>query len=113
LASGCAQEALPETYVVQGKVVGKDGRPFAGGAITFRPVANQEFQAYGEIAEDGAFTLHTLGHTSDGRARNLQGTIEGEFKVQIEPSDGRPFWLSKTYRIDPKDKNEITVVVEK
>ena len=101
LASGCAKDEMPKTYVVRGKVVRSDGQPFAGGAITFRPVADQELQAYGEIAADGTFTLHTLGHTKDGRAKNLKGTIEGEFRVQIEPPSGRPFWLSKTYRIAP------------
>jgi hypothetical protein len=86
-----------------------------GGAILFRPPANHELQAYGEIAEDGTFTLHTLGHTKSGHAQKLEGTIEGEFQVQIEPpmGKGRPFWLTKTYRIEPNEKNEITVVVEK
>src|SRR5262245_3509574 len=89
LASGCAKEEMPKTYPVHGKVVGKDGQPFkGGGAITFRPVSNQELQAYGEIFEDGTFTLHTLGHTKNARARNLQGSIEGEFKVLIEPPMG-------------------------
>src|SRR5262245_34272948 len=118
LASGCAQkkvEEMPKAHAVQGKVVGIDGQPFTGGgAIMFRPVSNQELQAYGEIAEDGTFTLHTLGHTARGHAKNFEGTIEGEFKVLIEPpmGKGRPFWLSKTYRIKPNEKNEITVVVE-
>ena len=115
-ASGCAKEEMPKTYVVHGKVVRKDGQPFTGGgAITFRPVSNQELQAYGEIAEDGTFTLHTVGHTQSGHARNLQGTIAGEFQVQIEPPMGKgwAFWLSKTYRIEPNEKNEITVVVDK
>ena len=115
LLAGCTKEEMPKTYVVQGKVVLPNGKPFPGGAITFRPVADQELQAYGEILDDGTFTLHTLGHTSGGRAQNLKGTIEGEFKVQIEPAPGkgRPFWLTKTYRIDPTEKNEITIVVEK
>lgn len=117
LASGCAKmEEMPKTFVVQGKVVRKDGKPFTGGgAIMFRPLSNHELQAYGEIAENGTFTLHTLGHTKDGHARRLDGTIEGEFQVQIEPpmGKGRPFWLSKSYRIEPNEKNEITVVVDK
>lgn len=116
LASGCAKDEMPKTYAVHGKVVKKDGQPFTvGGAIMFRPVSNQELQAYGELFEDGTFTLHTLGHTKSGHARNLEGTIEGECKVLIEPpmGKGRPFWLSKTYRIEPNEKNEITVVIDK
>lgn len=107
---------MPKTFVVHGKVIGKDGQPYTtGGSIMFRPVSNQELQAYGELAEKGTFTLHTLGHTKSGRAENLKGAIEGEFKVLIEPpmGKGRPFWLNKTYRIEPNEQNEITVVVEK
>src|SRR5436190_24347107 len=91
LAPGCGKsdEGLPKTYAVHGKVVGKDGKPFgAGGAILFRPVADQEVQASGAIAEDGTFTLHSAGRTSRGRSTKLEGTIEGECKVQVEPPMG-------------------------
>ncbi len=107
---------MPKTYPVRGKLVTKEGKPFTGGVgIMFRPIGNHELQAYGEVAEDGTFTLHTLGHTKNARPKKLDGGIEGEFQIQIEPpmGKGRPFWLSKTYRIEPNAQNEFTIVVEK
>lgn len=115
--AGCAKEdEMPKTYAVHGKLITKDGKPYTGGVgIMFRPVNNHELQAYGEIADDGSFSLHTLGHTKSARAKKLDGGIEGEFQVQIEPpmGKGRAFWLSKTYRIEPNEKNEFTIVVDK
>jgi hypothetical protein len=107
---------MPTTYAVKGRVVTKDGKPYTDGAgIMFRPVSDQELQAYGAIAPDGTFTLNTLGRTKTGRSMKLKGTIDGECKVNIEPvaSKGNPFWLSKTYRIEPNDNNEIIVQLEK
>lgn len=120
LAPGCATntEELPKTFAAHGKVVRKNGQPLPGGVIMFSSVANPEYRAYGEIAQDGTFTLHTVGHTKNGRAHNLDGAIEGECQVQIEPllgngqALGRPFVLRQTYRIEPDKTNEITVVAE-
>ena len=112
LAAGCSKEEMPKTYIVQGKVIRKDGQPYKGGAIMFRSLSNRELQAYAEIFEDGTFKLHTLGHTKQGHARKLEGTIEGEFQVSIEPPGGRPAWLKKTYHIEAKQKNDITVVAD-
>ena len=117
LAAGCGkEEELPKTYAVHGKVVKKDGQPYTvGGAIMFRPVDNYELQAYGELFENGTFTLHTLGRTKTAKTKRLDGAVEGECKVQIEPpmGKGRPFWLNKTVRIEPNENNEITVVLDK
>jgi hypothetical protein len=126
LVSGCGQEELPKTYAVTGKVVLKNGKPLSGGFITFRSVANHEHRAYGNIAADGTFTLDTIALTSKARSARLAGAVEAEFHVTIRPSGsvddgtggppvggGRPaFTLKKTYKIEAKENNDLTVVVE-
>jgi len=124
-ASGCAREEMPKTYAVQGKVVLKNGKPLPGGGIVFTSVADPELRGYGEIAQDGTFTLGTIGHTSKGRSQLLQGAVEGEFYVNIRPKAGSgntiappvaagkaAFTLRKTYKVEAKENNDITVVVE-
>ena len=127
LIVGCAtKEEMPKTYVVQGKVMLKNGKPLAGGFITFTSVANDEQRAYGDIGKDGTFTLDTVALTSKARSERLAGAVEGEFKVTIRPSGsvddgsggppvggGKPaFTLKKKYKIEAKESNEITVIVE-
>jgi hypothetical protein len=124
---GCAaKEELPKTYAVTGKVVLKNGKPLKGGFITFTSVTNHEQRAYGDIKEDGTFTLDTAALTSQARTERLAGAVEGEFKVTIRPAGstddgtggppvggGRPaFTLKKTYKIEAKENNDITVVIE-
>jgi len=126
LVSGCAKEEMPKTYAVKGKVVLKNGKPLAGGFITFASVENPERRAYGDVAKDGSFTLDTVALTSKARSERLTGAVEGEFRVTIRPTGstddgtggppvgaGRPaFTLKKTYKIEAKETNELTVVVE-
>ena len=125
LAPGCAREEMPRTYAVKGKVVQKNGKPFPGGQITFTSVADPELRGYGTINKDGTFTLGTIGHTSKGRSQLLKGAVEGDFYVNIRPGVGggdnatpsvfagkAAFTLKKTYKIEAKENNEITVVVE-
>jgi hypothetical protein len=127
LAPGCAREELPKTYAVKGKVVLKSGRPLAGGDIVFTSVADPELRGYGVINKDGTFVLNTIGHTKSGRSKLLTGAVEGDFYVNIRPGGapnpdgsneppaggGKPaFTLKKTYKVDAKEDNEITVVVE-
>src|SRR5688500_10087126 len=65
---GCTpKEELPETYTVTGKVVLKNGKPLKGGFITVTSVSNDEQRAYGNIGEDGTFTLDTVALTSRAR----------------------------------------------
>ncbi len=127
LVVGCAKnEEMPKTYAVKGKVVLKNGKPLAGGFITFTSVTDHEKKAYGDIAADGTFRLDTVALTSKARSKSLAGAVEGEFKVTIRPTGsvddgtggppvggGRPaFTLKKTYKIEAKENNDITVVVE-
>jgi hypothetical protein len=127
LVPGCeSREEMPKTYTVNGKVVLKNGKPLRGGFITFTSVASDEQRAYGNIAEDGTFTLDTVALTSRARSEKLAGAVEGDFKVTIRPAGsvddgtggppvggGRPaFTLKKTYKIEAKENNDITVVVE-
>jgi hypothetical protein len=127
VAPGCGpDEELPKTYTVSGKVVLKNGKALKGGFITFTSVANDEQRAYGNIAEDGTFKLDTVALTSRARSERLAGAVEGEFKVTIRPAGstddgtggppvggGRPaFTLKKRYKIEAKEHNDITVVIE-
>jgi hypothetical protein len=126
LAAGCGWEKMPKTYSVKGKVVTKSGKPFPGGDIVFTSVTDPELRGYGLIEKDGTFKLNTIGHTSKGRSELLTGAVEGDFYVNIRPaagSGGGPppgpggggqaaFTLKKTYKIEAKENNEITVVVE-
>lgn len=124
---GCAtKEEMPKTYTVKGKVVQKNGKPLKGGFITFTSVTSDEQRAYGDIAEDGTFKLDTVALTSRARSEKLAGAVEGEFKVTIRPAGsiddgtggppiggGRPaFTLKKRYKIEAKENNDLTVVVE-
>jgi len=126
LVLGCAKEEMPKTYPVKGKVVLRNGKPLQGGFITFTSVADPELRGYGEIAKDGTFTLNTIALTSKARSERLAGAVEGEFHVNIRPGgsidDGtggplfgagkQAFTLKKTYKIEAKENNDITVVVE-
>jgi hypothetical protein len=124
LVAGCAREEMPKTYSVKGKVVLKNGKPLPGGEIVFTSVTDPELRGYGTVGKDGTFTLGTIGHTSKGRSQLLTGAVEGEFHVNIRPAAGgnnvtppvaagkAAFTLKKTYKIEAKEVNEITVVVE-
>lgn len=126
LGLGCSKEEMPKTYAVKGKVVLRNGKPLAGGFITFASIEHPDRRAYGEIAPDGSFTLDTVALTSKARSARLTGAVEGEFRVSIRPSgsiddgtggppvgNGRPaFTLKKTYKIEAKETNDLTVVVE-
>lgn len=124
LSPGCSKEELPKTYVVKGKCVQKNGKPFQGGFITFTSIANPELRGYGEISKDGSFTLDTIALRKNASSEMLPGAVEGEFHVNIRPdsgsTDGGPpvgggkpaFTLKKTYQIEAKELNEITVIVE-
>src|SRR5262245_4773892 len=126
LGPGCANEEKPKTYAVKGKVVLKDGKPLSGGFITFASAADPEQRAYGDIATDGTFTLDTIALTSKASSERLAGAVDAEFHVTIRPSgsvdDGTSdppvgggrsaFTLEKTYKIEAKEVNDITVVVE-
>ena len=127
LLPGCSKEELPKTYLVKGKCVLKNGKPLAGGFITFTSVANAEHRGYATIEQDGTFTLDTIALRSDSSSEMLPGAVEGEFSVNIrlDPGagdssgggpplgGGRPaFTLAKKYRIEAKEINELTVIVE-
>src|SRR5262245_41356936 len=125
LAPGCAREEMPKTYAVRGKVVYKNGKPLPGGDIVFISVNNPELRAYGKIEKDGTFSLlGTIAHTSKGRSQSLTGSVEGECHVNIRPGQGggpdappvgggrAAFRLQKTYKVEPMEDNEITIVVE-
>lgn len=126
LVMGCGKEEMPKTYAVKGKLVGKNGKPWPNAEIVFTSVADRELRGYGVTEEDGTFTLDTIALTKKARSERLTGAVEGEFLVNIRPGPKAPidpanppagrgmaaFTLKKTYKIEPKETNEITVVVE-
>ena len=104
----------PATYQIEGVVLRKDGAPYTdGGSIEFRHTTNPDFKSYGQVKDDGAFSLRTLG----GNNQNLAGAQEGDYRVTIIPDPTKkqelqPIVLSKTYSIKAGDK-KITVTLEK
>ncbi len=78
LQAGCARDATPKTYPVNGKVIYKGKQqPLAQGTVLFESVGEPKVQASGEIQPDGSFEL-----ASDlGKA----GTVPGEHRVMIQP----------------------------
>ncbi|MCI0463399.1 MAG: hypothetical protein L0Z62_41205 [Gemmataceae bacterium] len=117
---------MPKTYTVKGKLVQKNGKPLPNAEIVFTSVADPELRGYGVTEQDGTFTLGTIAHTSRGRSERLDGAVQGEFHVNIRPGPRGPldpanppvgrgmaaFTLKKTYKIEPKETNDITVIVE-
>lgn len=114
--SGCGSSPPsapdPVTYGVTGKVLQKDGRPVAGGAIQFRGVDDPGLASLGTIEPDGVFKLRT--NLADGR--QLPGAVAGDYQVTIFPPQDAPQSeavrsLTKTYQVEPRD-NELTIQLE-
>jgi hypothetical protein len=115
-SAGCqpAAPAVPDpvTHAVSGSVVGKDGRPVAGGAIQFRQVEDSNQTSLGEIKPDGAFSLRTV--LADGR--KLDGAVAGTYQVTIFPPmdapQGQPVVSCKqTYRVQAGE-NQLTIQLD-
>jgi hypothetical protein len=118
--SGCGAGGASDlkTYPVKGKVVRKDGRPFPGGAITFRAVANPSLTATGAINEqDGTFELHTL-VVAGSRNQKLPGAPAGEYTVLVIPAMGKdqtaspPISVQKPSTVKAEGGNEFTITAE-
>jgi hypothetical protein len=115
-SAGCGQAAPavpdPVTHAVSGVVLGKDGRPIAGGAIQFRQVGDTNQTSLGDIKPDGAFTLRTV--LADGR--KLPGAVAGTYEVTIFPPmnapQGQPVLSCKqTYRVEAGE-NQLTIQLD-
>jgi hypothetical protein len=101
LLSGCQRIGPegPAATPIEGKVVltrGGDPTSLYGcqGVIEFQSVERPEVRAYGEILEDGTFTLAT---DDDGVSR--EGVIEGTHRVRLNLDD------SSQYLVDPRFLN--------
>jgi hypothetical protein len=114
--AGCQSSppAVPDpiTHAVSGKVLAKDGRPVAGGAIQFRGVEDPALASLGSIEPDGAFKLRT--NLADGR--QLPGAVTGNYQVTVFPPQNAPQSeavrsLRKIYRVEARD-NELTIQLE-
>jgi hypothetical protein len=110
--AGCGGSGgkLPPTYKVTGTVTSKAGQSVKGGAIQFTHEGDTPYAVFGEIQEDGSFTLYTV----KGSER-VAGAPEGEYMVTIGlpiPADQKgksSIVLPKTFRVEPKDN---TFVIE-
>jgi hypothetical protein len=77
--AGChGSDSLPSltVYEVKGKVVLADGKPLAGGVISFVPTDGLPVTPSGVIGADGTFSLNTGG--------SGEGAPSGEYKVRVE-----------------------------
>lgn len=86
LAPGC--DSGPKTHPVKGKVVfeGGDVKRLAEGTVVFRSVSQPDLFAYGEIQEDGSFTMAT----KQTGVKEKPGAVEGEHQVKINLPEGDP-----------------------
>jgi hypothetical protein len=71
---GCAEDAGPVLYAVQGQLL-VDGRPATSGAVSLRPVDSKlGHQPTGSVSPDGGYIVYT-----SGRA----GAPPGEYRVVV------------------------------
>lgn len=109
--AACSTGNAPKTYPVTGKVLRKDGSPFPGGAIEFRPKAKLDGSVLGEIDEKGSFAMRSLIGT-----HRLQGVPEGEYDVTINPASTdqtvQPITWTKTVTVRADGKNDIVIQLE-
>lgn len=81
LVAGCAsgdKEVLPPTSAVTGRVLDRDGKPLAGGAIELRSAEHPALTIMGQIKEDGTFSLFTLGNRT-----NAEGAPAGKYRATV------------------------------
>ncbi len=77
--AGCGRsDSLPSyhVYEVKGKVLLADGKPLAGGWITFVPKGDLPVSPSAAIGPDGSFALSTGG--------SGEGAPPGDYKVRVE-----------------------------
>jgi len=77
--AGCRNsDSLPvlQVYQVKGKVLLADGKPLAGGLVTFVPKGDLPVTPSGVIASDGTFSLVTGG--------SGEGAPPGDYKIRVE-----------------------------
>lgn len=87
-ALGCSRGGppLPNTVPVSGKVVFKGGDvkwlADPPSTVEFESVDQPDLHAYGQIQDDGTFTMTTTKENSQS-----QGAVPGSHKVRIQPGD--------------------------
>jgi hypothetical protein len=106
---GCREEQpkLPETFPVHGTVVGKDGKPVAGGGLTFKLEGEQVLTTAGTVGEDGTFTLRTF-----AVGIKTPGAMPGKYRAVYTPPTARAeaIFLRDNYTVKPGD-NEFKLVL--
>jgi hypothetical protein len=112
---GCAGKPQPEqltTHAVSGIVLGRGGKPIAGGAIQFHGVEDPNLASIGEISPEGKFTLRT--NLADGT--KLPGAAAGIYRVTVFPPADAPQTAAvhspqTTYRVEARD-NQLTIQLD-
>jgi hypothetical protein len=110
---GCTSEPPPPaTFKVEGKVVRKDNKAYTGGGhIEFRNATHPQHGSFGQIGDDGSFTLKTIAGN-----RSVDGAQEGEHSVTITPAgDGqmtKAMQLKTRYTVRASETNTIVVKLE-
>jgi hypothetical protein len=82
---GCGGGKEYQFHPAHGRVLGKDGKPLAGGRIQMYLPDDPNFLVEGDVQNDGSFTLRT--HVVKPE-KTAQGAPEGEYRVSITPSIG-------------------------
>lgn len=84
-AIGCGGGKEYQFHAAHGRVVGKNGKPLAGGRLQMYLPDDPNFLVEGDIQGDGTFALRT--HVSNP-PMTAEGAPEGEYRVSITPSQG-------------------------
>jgi hypothetical protein len=101
----------PKTYPVEGQVRLKDGTPLPGGGIEFRSTIDPSKSTFGQIKEDGTYSLYTIYGN-----KKVDGAMEGPHRVTITPlSKDRtatmPTEYPDLYTVKPGEKNRFDFTV--
>ena len=108
---GCEQHKGPTTYPAGGKVVYPSGAPMSGGAVQFQPQPDASLSSFGEVGNDGRFSLFTI---VDGK--KIAGAVAGPHRVVVIPPLGadqsvQPATLPDLYTVKPDGGNDFTLLV--
>ena len=107
--AGCRGSSTPRIITglqpAHGKVLDAEGKPVAGGVITFSGSGKPGSIVKGEIGKDGTFTLSTYNGPTGETGVTVTAT---PYAVFIRLADGTNYQLKKTYLVKEGD-NDFTI----
>ena len=124
VAGGCNDN--PDVAPVSG-VVMMDGKPLAGGRIMFEPIADGEDKlvgksAFGQIAEDGTFTLSTYGDQDGAVVGSHHPVVFGDRQeedrslnpkgIRTGPNIGVIRMKDSVYEVVANQQNDFTIEIK-